>query len=256
MRGMARTARGSRWYVCPGSEVRSGSPRCECKKIHSDWIDQLVWREVRNLLGDPERLLALADEFLGRHVEISDRDDEPKDIDGKIEQLELARTARVAAALKVGIDPELLKAAVSSLDDEIEAWRKRLDQVRELRQLAADTHGRLSRLHKLAERAGTKLESLSPSQKRTVIEALELRVDVLGWHLCAQCGGAGKTKGGCGGTSCPSCHMVRYVPELRVNGVWISDLDAGGEDALPDGDKNSEVPRDSRLELPFSIEAA
>jgi DNA invertase Pin-like site-specific DNA recombinase len=255
MRGMARTARGSRWYVCPGSEVRAGSAKCDCRKIHSDWIDELVWREVRNLLGDTERLLALAEEFLGRHAEMNERPDDPKDIDGKIEQLELARTTRVAGALKVGIDPELLKAVVTSLDEEIEAWRKRLDQVRELQQLVVDTHGRISRLQKLAERAGTRLDSLSPSQKRTVIEALELKVQVVGWHSCVHCGGAGKTSGGCGGTPCPSCHMVRYVPELRVDGVWTSDLDAADETQMAEG-APPDVQHSGRLELPFSFEAA
>ena len=255
MRGMARTARGSRWYVCPGSEVRAGSQRCECKKINSDWIDQLVWAEVSALLGDPKRLLALANEFLGRNVEMFEKADDPKDIDSRIEQLQLAKTTRVATALKAGIDPELLKAAVSSIDDEIEAWRKRLDQVRELRQLAADTHGRLSQLQKLAERADARLKLLSSRDKRAVIEALDLKVEVLRWHSCEHCGGAGKLKGGCGGTPCPFCHMVRYVPELHLDGVWTSDFDLEDEAPLV-GESMSDTQHTLRLELPFSFEAA
>jgi hypothetical protein len=255
MRGMARTARESRWYVCTGSEVRSESPRCDCKKINSDWIDQLVWAEVSAMLGDPGRLLALATDYLGQHMEMFDKADDPRDIDSKIEQLNLARTTRVATALKAGIDPELLKAVVSSLDDEIEAWRRRLEQVRELQQLAADNHGRLSQLQRLAERADAKLKTLSRRDMRVVIEALDLKVQVLGWHSCELCGGAGKLKGGCGGTPCPSCHMVRYVPELRVDGVWTSDLDVEPEAPLV-GESMSDAQHALRLELPFSFEAA
>ncbi len=185
-----------------------------------------------------------------------DKSEDPRDIDSKIEQLNLARTSRVVASLKAGIDPDLLKEVVSSLDSEIEAWHRRMDQVRELQQLAVDTHGRLTQLQNLAERADAKLKTLSRRDKRAVIEALDLKVRVLGWHSCELCGGAGKLKGGCGGTPCPSCYMVRYVPELRVDGVWTSDLDVEEEVATHDGDKSSEASNAPRLELPFSIEAA
>jgi hypothetical protein len=50
--------------------------------------------------------------------------------------------------------------------------------------------------------------------------------------------------------------MVRYVPELQMNGVWISDLDLGEGASVPNGESNIDSPRVSRLELPFSIEAA
>jgi hypothetical protein len=129
-----------------------------------------------------------------------------------------------------------------------------VDQVSE--QLAADKHGRLSQLQQMADRADVRLKTMSRRDKRAVIEALDLKVRVLGWHSCELCGGAGKLKGGCGGTPCPSCYMVRFVPELRVDGVWISDLDLGGDVGHSNGDMNSEVQRVSRLELPFTIDAA
>ncbi len=256
MRGMARTARGSRWYVCPGSEVRAGAARCDCKKINSDWIEELVWAEVCAMLGNPDRLLALATDYLGQHTVMFEKSEDPRDIDSKIEQLNLAKTTRVATALKAGIDPELLKAAVSSIDDEIEAWRRRLEQVRELQDLAADNHGHVSKLQRLAERADAQLKTLSRRDKRTVIEALDLKVRVLGWHSCELCGGAGKLKGGVGGTPCPSCYMVRYVPELRVDGVWTSELDVGGGVTESNGESNLEDQQVSRIELPFSVEVA
>src|ERR1035438_8805332 len=128
----------------------------------------------------------------------------------------------------------------------VETWRQRLDQIRELKQLAADTHWRLSQLQKLAERADAKLKSLSSRDSRAVIEALDLKVQVLGWHSCEHCGGAGKLKGGCGGTPCPFCHMVRYVPELHLDGVWTSDFDLEDEAPLV-GESMSDTQHTLRL---------
>ena len=77
----------------------------------------------------------------------------------------------------------------------------------------------------MAQRASLRLDSLSRKEQRVVIEALELKVHVLGWDPCTLCGGTGKFKGGKGGTSCTACHMVKEVPRLRIDGIWSSALD-------------------------------
>jgi hypothetical protein len=84
--------------------------------------------------------------------------------------------------------------------------------------------GRMQQLIDLAERAHHRLDGLSPQEKRVVLEALEIHVSVLGWEHCDTCGGKGKVSGGRGGLPCPTCHMVRQSPRLRIEGTWTSAL--------------------------------
>jgi hypothetical protein len=60
-----------------------------------------------------------------------------------------------------------------------------------------------------------------------VLDLLDVRVTVTGWDCCEACGGKGKVKGGPGGLRCPTCHGMRRLPRLRIEGVVLDALDVG-----------------------------
>jgi len=225
MRGKARKDRGTYRYMCPNTEWNTAGTRCECHSIHGQWIDDLVWSEVKRLMSDPEHLVALADDYLDRRVEMAATPENAADIDRKIAELERARTTTATGYLKAGLDPALVVDAVAELDSELAAWQRRAEQAQAWSQETEATKGRLQHLTEMAQRASLRLDSLSRKEQRVVIEALELKVHVLGWDPCTLCGGTGKFKGGKGGTSCTACHMVKEVPRLRIDGIWSSALD-------------------------------
>jgi hypothetical protein len=111
----------------------------------------LVWSEVTALLSQPERLLALADEYLGiRETEVEVERDHIEAIDTKLATLREARAQRVAQALKAGVGGVGAKAAVAELEPgerpaphraRLEEWRDHnqaeKERIRRLQGLAA-----------------------------------------------------------------------------------------------------------------------
>jgi len=211
-------------------------------------MDDLVWSEVTALLSQPERLLALAEEYLGiRETEVEVERDQIDTIDAKLATLREARTQRVTQALKDGVDAAVLKAAVAELEAEeraLLAHRARLEEWRDHNQAEKE---RMRRLRGLADYAEERLGAMTPLERRSVLDLLDVRVAVTGWAECEACGGRGKVKGGTGGLSCPVCYVMRRVPSCRIEGVVLDDLEpgrsgrlslsarrvAGGRDPLP-----------------------
>jgi hypothetical protein len=219
----------SRSYVCPGTEWGLGGTKCGCNRVPAQWIEELVWAEVRPILSDPQRLLDLANEYLGAESEIVDARKRDVDFEKKIADLEMAKTTRVTEALKAGLDPMLLKAAVAELDSELVSWRREYDRVRTWTERSELLRDRTAQLQQLTVRAKHRLDSLSVEKQRIVLEALELKVQVLDWRTCAGCGGSGKQKGGRGGIPCPDCRMKKHLPTLRLLGVWKLDIEVQRE---------------------------
>jgi site-specific DNA recombinase len=229
MWGKQRRDRNTRSYFCSNTLCNtpqlSTPPKCDCKGIPADVIEGRVWSEVENLLSDPARLMGLAAEFLEhRGEQMSSEKESLGTLQRKIEQLDKARTQEATAALKAGLDPELLKSAIGEIDGELSTLRRRATQLRAWRNDNAGTTKRLQRLIELSEQAHLRLADLSPEEKRIILDVLEVRVQVLGWEPCQHCEGRGKVKGGRGGTSCPVCRMIKSVPRLRIEGTWTSAL--------------------------------
>jgi DNA invertase Pin-like site-specific DNA recombinase len=250
MFGVYRKDRDTRQYSCNNSraELRNrngaaGGDRCTCRNLHAEQVEPLVWAEVVRLLSDPSQLMKLAAEYLSARGDqmVGERDDSDK-LDRQIAKLERARTDRATAALKAGLDPDLLREAIAEIDDELAVLRRRARQLEGLRQQSEAATEGIQQVVALAEKAHERLGMLTPAEQRTVLEALELRVQVLDWSPCTTCAGKGKLPGGRGGTPCPTCRMTKEVPRFRIEGVWSQALLEGADvGELTDG-----VPRSSR----------
>ena len=107
---------------------------------------------------------------------------------------------------------------MAEIDRELAGLAARARRATAAVQQAGEARGRLAQLRTLAERAAGRLERMDDRERRTVLEALDLRVEVLGWSTCSTCKGAGKVKGGKGGLVCPGCGWGKQVPHLRIWG--------------------------------------
>lgn len=179
--GVYRRDRDLRQYRCNRAKWQSdGSERCDCPRLDATALEDRVWTEVCALLADPARLLAMADEYLGVRVDAAAGEtDRLGRLDRQIAELQQARVRATTDALKAGLDPELLRAAVEGIEGELAqltADRERLEAVR------ADAHAaeeRATAIGRLAERAADRLPGMSPTEQREVLGLLGVRVTVL-----------------------------------------------------------------------------
>lgn len=239
--GVNRKDRGTRQYRCMSSRYEA-DPRCSCHRLMADDVEGLVWREVSGLLAQPERLIAMAEDYMGlRGAEIGTEREQADAIEAKIANLDQARTDRAVQALKAGLDSDLIRAAVAELDSELALLRQHRTRLQAWRQESVAESDRVRRLWEMAETAHQRLAGMTPQERRAVLDLLDVRVTVLAWEDCPVCGGRGKLKGGpIGGTRCAACSATRHVPQLRIEGtVWdtlldrLSDCDVS---ALGDGE--------------------
>jgi len=218
MHGMSRPDREYRVYRCHNARTEADH-RCADRVFSADAIESAVWREVVALLSEPDRLFALATAHLDERSEQLDVDrDELASLDRKLKALAQARTERVAAALKAGIDADVLAEAVAEIEAEEAAVRAHRDHLAALAEHADAESERVAQLRALAETAHERLGSMDAYERRAVLELLNVRIDVTEWRVCPTCDGRGRLRGGRGGTVCPDCHAARYVPALRLTG--------------------------------------
>ena len=232
MYGVYRKDRDTRQYACNNSrsEIRNrngggGGEKCGCRHLHAEQVEPLVWAEITRLLSDPSQLMKLAAEYLSARGDqmVGEKDDSVK-IDRQIAKLERARTDRATAALKAGLAPDLLVAAIAEIDGDLAELRRRAKQLAALRKQSEAASDGVRQVVELAEKAHERLGVLTPAEQRVVLEALQVEVQVKGWEPCETCGGKGKLKGGSGGTPCPTCLMTKWVPRFRLKGLWTSAL--------------------------------
>src|SRR5205823_5833174 len=82
---------GVRFYSCNSKRWDSGGERCEDQAIRADDIEYVVWEQVCELLSKPERLIALAEDYLGlRGQQIEVERDQTQVIERKIRELDRA----------------------------------------------------------------------------------------------------------------------------------------------------------------------
>jgi DNA invertase Pin-like site-specific DNA recombinase/transposase len=185
--GVSRTARAARAYRCSGKvELYPGSPKCSCSQVDADALEALVWGEVCKLLGDPERLQAMSEDWISmaadNRVNHAARIEE---LDRKIAAQNKAMGAVMAVAAKEAalkeLDPEeAIKEATGALGQEL----AQLQTMRaEAVAWAEDTKAaqvRSQDLKELATLARTRLHDMSPADQMTVMGLLDVRVTILG----------------------------------------------------------------------------
>ena len=223
MHGVSRHERGTRHYRCINARPDTDG-RCEDQRVSAEQIESVVWGAVTDLLSDPERLIGMAEDYLGVCGDGPDvGSDQITRIDRKLGKLREDRATRAAQWLKAGGDPADLETGLAELEAEERALLARRTLLERRREDAAAGADRLRRLRELADAALARLSSMDPAEQAAVLDVLNVRVGITGWSECPTCGGRGKLPGGRGGTPCPTCRMLRRVPSLRIEGEIVDD---------------------------------
>lgn len=243
--GVNRHDRGLRQYRCNDSRCEVEN-RCDCRRLNADDVEFVVWEAVTDLLSAPDRLLALAHDYLGmRKDQVKVERSQIEDVDRRITKLERTLAERVTEYLKAGVDAGAVRAATSELDGELTALRRHRETLHRWTAENTQASQRMQRLWELADRAHTRLSTMEPHERRIVLDLLDVRVTVTGWTTCTHCAGRGKVRGGSGGIPCAVCRATRAVPSLRIEGtVWDALLDALDGDGIV-GDQTDVGPRHS-----------
>ena len=259
MHGMFRNDRRAATYRCRGRQPEERN-RCDCQNLSVERTERIVWSAVTDLLSQPERLVELADEYLGISTdELETEHERIARYDGKITTLTQAKTRAAAEGFKAGLDADQIRAVTAELDAELvqlKAHRDRLAVWATEKQEAAD---RISRLQQMAERLPVRLATMTPHERRQVLELLEVKVTVERWDDCDECDGRGKLRGAqkgmgkeAGGKTCPKCAGYRNVPRLRIEGsVMDALLDVGDDDEA--GNISDQVGRRLIADLPHPV---
>ncbi|MEV0368269.1 recombinase family protein [Streptomyces sp. NPDC050636] len=186
-RGAGRTDTGVRIYVCSGKdESYPGAEICSCSQVNADVLEARVWQEIQELLGDPEKLLGMATDWVEIATDhCAGHDDRVEDLDRQIEVQNKALAAVVAMAAK--------EAAVNGQDAEKAIGeasgilRKELEELKQLRREADEWRTetvsagqRITDIRLLADMARENLADMSPEGKAEFIELLDVKVKFTG----------------------------------------------------------------------------
>jgi site-specific DNA recombinase len=205
-----------RRYVCSG-EAQGGG--CGCARLDVERIEERVWSEVRDLLTQPERLCAMAADYLAqRGAQMGAEREQLSSVDAKITKLDRALTTTVADYMREGVPAAAVKAATDALADELAALRRHRAELARWQELNAARSRTMSRLWELAEAAHRRLGQLSDEQRATLLSMLDVQVTLTGASECHECGGVGKLNGRRGGYRCGTCRGLRTLVDLRIDG--------------------------------------
>jgi len=178
--GVYRKELSNRYYSCKNKLWENRHQRCEDQAIRADDIEYVVWEQVCDLLARPERLVALAEEYLGlRGQQIEFERDEYEETKVKIDSLDRAIKTTLVTSAKAGLAPRDIEAAVADLAGEREALEQRLLMIESWRDDSAKASKRMRNLWKLAEEAHKRLPQMTPQEQKQVIDLLDLKVTVI-----------------------------------------------------------------------------
>jgi hypothetical protein len=181
--GLYRNDRGhpnQRRYECRYNDPRFNGTdkRCYCQRIDADWLEETVWAEVSKVLSDPDRLLKLARKHLDmRGGELSAEASQIGSLDRRVAEAKRKRTNLALAAAASG--PEAVADALAEINRDIEALEQMQEQARSWARANAERTALVRNLWKFAEVARERLDDPTPERMREVLDALDVRVQVV-----------------------------------------------------------------------------
>ncbi|MFE9660338.1 recombinase family protein [Streptomyces sp. NPDC005955] len=176
-------------YVCSGKQAEyAGAAGCSCSQVWAEGVEEWVWGSVCALLGNRDRLLALADEWVGtvapQQVDYSTR---LASLDQKIaEQYDTIDLMTGVTARQVTRQGLTGKAAERAVERKLESFYRELEQLQgeradiELWQSEAqEADQRAKDLHALAQSARGRLGKFTKDQQAEWLGLLDIKVKVL-----------------------------------------------------------------------------
>ncbi|MFJ7589840.1 recombinase family protein [Streptomyces sp. NPDC097617] len=186
--GTYRETRDRTTYRCSGH--RSDNP-CSCQEILAEPLEEVVWKEVADTLGDQEKLQKLAEEWIG---EIPNRSrsyrERIAELDEQIDRNQRMRKKKlVALAAAMAADEsddteteEEIRATIEEVREELKGkeqqLRKMRDDTMEWLLEAELQEARANEILDLALQARPRLDDLPVAKKRDLLDLLDVQVVV------------------------------------------------------------------------------
>ncbi len=152
---------------------------CTCARQDAPTIEARVFAEVAKLLSDPDRLQALAAEYLGSTGSAEDQEAELGKLDTAITSMRQRMANALAMHIKAGTDMAIFEAAMNQLNGELEALEKRRDDIARYLSETADRQEAMTSIGGLAARVAGRLDSFSLTEWKELLELLNVRIEVL-----------------------------------------------------------------------------
>lgn len=172
----------ARMYRCSGKSPKDPrGKRCTCQQIDADTLEAKVWGEVCKLLGDPTRLSAMAEDWIGRSSAGQvDYDARAKALEKQLAGHDDAITAAVQVAAREKDAAAAIAKAVKALKEDRAKTEKLLGEVLSWKREAENTAQRGRDLKELAKVARERLHDMGARQQAEVLELLDVRVTMTG----------------------------------------------------------------------------
>jgi site-specific DNA recombinase len=169
------------WYLCR-RPYNGGSRGCTHRRLYRAYpLEEAVWKAVRKLLSDPERVKAEYDRHIARQrAQLrGDSGEEAREIAKRLEKLERRRSGYIDLAADGDMTREELRRKLAEVDEQCGAARKALRETRDrqetIEKLQRDRDMMLERFFTLRS---MDLLILSPEERRRVLQALRIRAEV------------------------------------------------------------------------------
>ncbi|AXQ61107.1 serine integrase [Streptomyces phage Hank144] len=192
--GSARHEYGDVVYRCSNSATAAEGHTC--KQIAGPETEKVVWDEVAKLLADPDAIKGLIDEWLGSIPERAESyRARTQEIDAKLGKLRTTRRKKIAMLVaSLDEDDESDMNLISELKEEIAAKEKELreeqERIAEWLEEAEHKEGKASDMHALIDRIGTNATDLDRPAKKSILELLQVRVEIVGEGKSGRAGGS------------------------------------------------------------------
>ncbi len=129
--GVYRKDRDTRQYRCRARQWKAtGELRCTDPLLMAEDLEARVWAEVTALLGDKQRLLAMAQDYLGlRELQVDVEHDEVAALEARIQRLQRAQRDTLVDLARRGFEADAIEEAQVAVQRELDAARARLAEV-------------------------------------------------------------------------------------------------------------------------------
>jgi site-specific DNA recombinase len=170
------------YYYCTGARTTiNRGPICDLSYIRTDKIDPIVWGKVREILEDPQVIIAeLQRQVADAQGQVNDSDEinrEIRRLRTKIGQYESQkkRVMRLFAYKDTVTEDDILDQ-LRDLKQECEADQERLRKLKQREQSVIEFHKAEIRLDKLGALVSQNLDHFSFEDKRMALNALDVNV--------------------------------------------------------------------------------
>jgi len=167
------------YYLCTGTRsVPAGEQRvCDNRPVRADTLEAVVWREMRDLLGDPRRL---EEEYL-RRLQSSDRvldGHDPMRLDAQAKKLRTGIARMIDSYADGLIEKREFEPRIKKAKERLASIEEQMEQLADEASLKNQLQLVIGKLEDFAARVRAGLDTADWSTRRDLVRALVKRVDI------------------------------------------------------------------------------